>query len=211
MSLKDLFNSNKIVHSSSLSDYSKEVESPAFVEVKRKLRDEFEPPINYETVSNFARYGSAEKYYVDSIKYICNQYPYDGSHSERLSWEFSASYLDKWLYKNRYPKTTGYITLGISGKAQGAQQNFYGVPDNREYIYFIGGPNAPTASVPTLKKLYETGNIYDAEKRRESNLEFKLSRGLTTEFWLKKEAFDSTSTEHEVVFDLWNQRLRQSE
>ena len=206
MSLKDLFNSNKTVHSSSLSDSSKEVESHSFVEVKRKLRNEFEPPINYETASNFARYGSAERYYVDSIKHICNQYPYDGSHAERLAWEFSASYLDKWLYKNRYPKSTGYVTLGISGKAAGAQQNFYGAPSNKEYIYFVGGPNAPTASVPTLKKLYETGNIYDAEKMRESNLDFKLSRGLTTEFWLKKEAFDSTSTEHEVIFDLWNQK-----
>ena len=196
MSLKDLFNSNKIVHSASLSDSGKDVESAAFVEAKRTLRQEFEPPVNYETASNFARYGSAEKYYEDAINYICYQYPYDGSHAERVSWEISASYLDKWVLKNRYPTTTGFITMGISGKATGAQQNFYGAPSIKEYIYLQGGPHAPSSSVATLKKVFESGNIYDTDTMRGSNLAFKLSQGVTTEFWLKKEDFDNTSTTH---------------
>ena len=38
-----------------------------------------DPLINFESGSSFARYGSAEKYYEDSIDYICNQYPYDST------------------------------------------------------------------------------------------------------------------------------------
>ena len=34
--------------------------------------------------------------------------------------------------------------------------------------------------------------------------------GVTVEFWLKKEAFDITKTEKEVIFDLWNNQLSSS-
>ena len=206
MSLKNYFKTEKVVHSSSLADLGKDVESDKYVEAKRKLRQEFRPPINFESGSSFARYGSAEKYYEDSIDYICSQYPYDGSRAERTYWEVSASYLDRWLYDNKYPRNTGHVKMGTSGKASGAQENFYGVPSGKEYIYVKGGPHAPGTNQPTLAKVFKYGNKYDTDTFRESNLEFKLSRGTTIEFWLKKEAWDTTSTTHEVIFDLWNQK-----
>ena len=61
MSLKDLFNSNKTVHSSSLSDSGKEVESHTFVEVKRKtasgqyfrvISNKFKVPFAFTVKSN---------------------------------------------------------------------------------------------------------------------------------------------------------------
>ena len=206
MSLKDYFKTEKVVHSSSLTDLGRDVESDKYVEAKRKLRQEFRPPINFESGSSFARYGSAEKYYEDSINYICNQFPYDGSRAERTYWEVSASYLDRWLYDNRYPRHVGHIKMGTSGKATGAQENGYGVPSGKEYIYVKGGPNAPESAQSSLAKVFKYGNKYDVDTNRESNLELKLSRGVTIEFWLHKEAFDTTSTEREVIFDLWNQR-----
>ncbi|HHZ95595.1 MAG TPA: hypothetical protein EYN67_08555, partial [Flavobacteriales bacterium] len=208
MSLKEHFNSSKTAQSASLSDLAQEVESDRYVEAYRKLRAEYVPNVDFATASNFSHYGSAEKYYEDSVKRIYQNYPYDGSKYEMLCWEISGSHLDKWIYDNRYPKTTGHITMGITGKATGTQENGYGVPDKKEYLYLMGGPHAPESGedTSTLKKVFDLGNVYDVDTARENNLEFKLSRGITTEFWLNKEAFDSTSTEHEVIFDLWNQR-----
>lgn len=47
-------------------------------------------------------------------------------------------------------------------------------------------------------------NIYDASKNQKSNLALKSENGFTVEFWLKKDAFTTTKTEKEVIFDLWN-------
>ena len=212
MSLKDYFKTEKILHSSSLSDFAADVESDRYIEAKRKLRGEFIPPVDFSTGSNFAYYGSAEKYYEDSVKYISGQYPYDGSRAERVAWEVSASHLDRWVLKNRYPRTTGYVKMGDSGKATGTQQNDYGVPAlsaprvSEEFIYLKGGPNAPDTAQSTLQKVFKYGNKYDVDNVRESNLEFKLSRGVTIEFWMHKHGFDRDSTRHEVIFDLWNQK-----
>ena len=107
MSLKDKFKTTKIVHSSSLNDLGAEVESDKYIEVHRKLRHEFIPPANFATASNFAHYGSAERYYLDSLESIYSRYPYDGSRYEQLAWEFSASHLDEWIYRNRYPYSKG--------------------------------------------------------------------------------------------------------
>ena len=63
--------------------------------------------------SNFARYGLAEKYYADSINYITNEYPYDGSQREKIEWQLSSSYLDRHIFENEYPRTTGYINFGL--------------------------------------------------------------------------------------------------
>ena len=52
-------------------------------------------------------------------------------------------------------------------------------------------------------------NIYDnvglpadfAKGTRTSNLRFTASDGATVEFWMKKDAFNTTNTEKEVIFD----------
>ncbi|HAI43406.1 MAG TPA: hypothetical protein DCM40_37555, partial [Maribacter sp.] len=54
-------------------------------------------------------------------------------------------------------------------------------------------------------------NVYDVLSNRQSNLEFNLNTGVTVEFWLRKEAFDtSNNTEREVIFDLWNGQVSSS-
>ena len=55
---------------------------------------------------------------------------------------------------------------------------------------------------------YDT-DIYDDKGftgtgTRESNLKTNFDNGVTVEFWLKKDSFDASKTEKEVIFDLWN-------
>ena len=47
---------------------------------------------------NFARYGSAKKYYGDAIRNIYKTYPYDGSLYERLDWQNSSSYVAIYMF-----------------------------------------------------------------------------------------------------------------
>ena len=66
MSIKDLFDSRKssqISKSQSTDDLVQTVESRDFVESKRKEFEQFSPPIDFSTASNFAKFGSAELYY----------------------------------------------------------------------------------------------------------------------------------------------------
>ena len=66
MSIKDLFNKTgtpKIQKTVSTDDLVDQIESSDFVEAKRKQFDEFVPPIDFASASNFAKFGSAELYY----------------------------------------------------------------------------------------------------------------------------------------------------
>ena len=87
MSLKDLFESTKTTQSSSADKVAYEAESEAYVEAYIADKDTFVPSVDFSTASNFARYGSAEKYYVDSIERITNTYPYDGSRAEKVEFQ----------------------------------------------------------------------------------------------------------------------------
>ena len=82
MSVKDLFasRSNKIVTKQQVEQLTSEIESRHYIEEGVRSRDRFIPKINIEEPKYFARYGSAEKYYEDSIQYIFKTYPYDGSY-----------------------------------------------------------------------------------------------------------------------------------
>ena len=67
----------------------------------------------------------------------------------------------------------------------------------------------------TSKRTYS--NVYDTDiytnaglesdygtGSRGSNLECNFDKGVTIEFWLKKDAFDTSKTRKEVIFDIWN-------
>ena len=82
MSLKDLFKKQnyKYLSNSSVNSLTGTgVESAEFIEEYVKERDRFIPLVDYSDPANFARFGSAEKYYYDSIKRVHETYPYDGS------------------------------------------------------------------------------------------------------------------------------------
>ena len=52
------------------------------------------------------------------------------------------------------------------------------------------------------ENIYKSGEDYGGS--RTSNLRTYLSGGVTLEFWLKKEAWSTSNTEKEIIFDLWN-------
>ena len=83
MGIKDLFD-NEERHEKSLQNVNvqdltaeDDVESGLFLQAYKEDKKRFVPDLDYSDPKNFARYGSAEKYYVDGIKNICTTYPYD--------------------------------------------------------------------------------------------------------------------------------------
>ena len=228
MSIKDLFNrSSQVVVSSSIKKLAEDAESPEFIKESVESQAHLEPHIDFSNPANFVKYGSAQEYYDKSIKYIYDEYPYDGSLKERLEWRNSATLLDIYLYDNRYPKSTGYAVLASDGwgTLAGSIVNGYGQPasSDYEYINIKGGPNSiygaslGTSSLSDVfgsrSNIFDqtiTGSIGPVSAQRVTNLQTNLDRGVTVEFWLKTGSLDTALTEKQVVFDLWNGQVSSS-
>lgn len=210
MSIKDLFKNktkNQVTNESTLSSASVDVESYELVKAKTYKKDEFVPPIDYATASNFAKYGSAELYYEYAFKRVYEEYPYDGTLAEKIEFENSSSYLDKYILEEIYPRTNGYIIMGYQG-LDGANVAEFNDATTKEYIKFYGGPHTASGGMvgKTFDSTFDDSTLYDPTNGRESNLKIDFTKGATIEFWLKKDAWDSgTYASKEVVFDLWNQ------
>ena len=114
MSLKNLFKKGYTKNSLAvrIEDTLSEVESRQYIAARNYEKTEFEPHVDFTTASNFARYGSAKKYYEDAFTWIYTSYPYDGSALEKTEWYNSSSYIDRHIFEKEYPRTTGYVTLG---------------------------------------------------------------------------------------------------
>ena len=174
MSIKDLFNntgSPKIQKSVTSDELVETVESSDYIEAKKTEHEQFVPPIDFSDPSNFAKFGSAELYYEKSFERIHNYYPYDGTLSEKLEFENSSSYLDKYVFDNLYPRTNGYV-------------NF----DGNQKIEIFGGPHTASAGMEgkPLEDTFDSSMVYDADKRRDVSFEYRADYGCTIEFWLKK-------------------------
>ena len=192
----------------SAEEIALEVESVEF-HTQDVIKDErFIPQVDFSDPANFARYGSAEEYYEQSIKRIYNTYPYDGSLREKLEWENESSYIDLYIFDNRYPRTNGYAIFSADANQAGSDPtstNGYGLPTTKEYIYFKGGPNTNPDGMSPYSIQFTGSNYYHTASNRESNLKFDLAnKGVSIEFWLKKDGWAVDSTEKEVIFDLWN-------
>ena len=111
MSLVDLFTGPVIGSSSTTASLSEDAESTRFLKAYGEQENRFIPQVDFATASNFAKFGSATSYYEDAFTRIHNQYPYDGSHKEKVLWELSSSYLDKYIFENVYPRTNGFVTF----------------------------------------------------------------------------------------------------
>ena len=211
MNIKSLFN-NKTTTVDSAASGSKLVESKDLVLTTIQRDETFYPFIDFASASNFAKFGAAEEYYKNSIERIHNNYPYDGSENEKLVFELSSSYLDKYLLEQRYPKTNGYANFSYGGwGTQDSTADGYGLPDITEYIYLRGGIHvADDMATKPLQQTFDKSVVYDAAKKRTTSLQMNIPQGLTTEFWLKKEAFDITKTNKEVILDLWNGEISSS-
>ena len=217
MSVKDFFKTgdgiNVIVPAKSLVDLASATEeAPEYLSAHIEEKERLIPHVDYSSASSFARYGSAEQYYEDSISRIYKTYPYDGSLTEKTEWHNNSSYIDKYLFDKEYPRRNGYAILSVDGwgTLSGSLKEGYGSPGSSdlEYIQIKGGPNADpneTKMVKAFPGLHDgDANFYDTATRRESNLKFNASNGVSVEFWLKKPAFANAKTEKEVLFDLWN-------
>jgi hypothetical protein len=214
MSIKKLFGKNKatkIVSAKSLSNLGTEVESSNNIVSSAKEIKRYLPPVDFSSASNFARYGSAEKYYEDAVKRVYTQYPYDGSDAEKADYSLSSSYLDLYILDEKYPRTTGYVILSADGwGTRVGDYDGYGAPATAsfEYISIKGGPNTNLTATDSLASGFtgdhNQNNVFDVSLKRASNLTLDPSEGNTVEFWLKKTAFDATKTKKEVIFDLWN-------
>lgn len=202
MSIKELFEEKlKILSNKTLAEIGSEVESSQYIDEYLEFRERYVPHVDYSSASNFIRYGKAVKYYDDVFNRILNDYPYDGSFKERLEWHNDSSDFENWFFETQYPRTNGYIKLSHDGgnwPITPLKVSGYGLPNAPEYILVRGGPNVG----PSGDRV--GANIYDPNKNRESNLKLDLREGTTVEFWLKKETFNVSRTEKEIVFDLSN-------
>lgn len=194
MSIKDLFGKN----SKSLEETVKDVESEKFLEEKTKKQERYIPPVDFSDPKNFVYYGSAELYYDSAIKRIYEDFPYDGSKAEQIEFHERASYLERWVYENKYPKTTGYITLGTTGQL-GSLSGVYSSTTQNEFIKVWGGLH--TDDNNKLQDKFQKSAKYDESKNRNQNWNCDFDKGVTVEFWLKKETYNAG---REVILDLYN-------
>ena len=180
MSLKNLFKEAKsqYLSSTSLNELTGNIESADYIKFYLENQKRFVPLVDYSQPKNFARFGSAEKYYYDSIKRTFGTYPYDGSKKEKILWELSSSHLDLYLFENEYPRTTGFATFTSESLAATDSSLFYGAAGTAsyEYIFVNGGPHSGSGQTVYIDpdtgeaKYRKNANIWDTAKNRECNL-----------------------------------------
>ncbi len=203
MSIKDLFGkkSGKILPLSNAEEIGKEIESVELLDSLKAEKERFIPEIDFSEPKNFAKFGSASKYYNDAIKLIYKTYPYDGSKNEKTEWHNSSSLLANYIYNNLYPKNTGYINFGMNSGSTVSINDLYELTDKPEYILIKGGPNT-FSETDKAKNLFGKSNYYSEQYKRASNLNLNCEDGVTVEFYLKKN--DNSGSQKQVIFDLWN-------
>lgn len=208
MNLKELFGStnNSVTNPETANTLDGKIESFGYAAELIKEKDRYFPFVDYTIPDNFAKYGSAYKYYTDTITYIFTTYPYDGSLKEKQEWRNNSSDLDLYFVDNIYPRYKGFVSLGSSSFNSFATTSFmtgglqYTSSVSPQFIYLDGRPRTdPSAS--SIKDL-EKSNVYDITKNRQSNLEIDNINGNTIEFFFKLD--DSNSTKTVSLLDIWN-------
>lgn len=199
MSIKKLFDKNKKENSiakylkkSSADNLGSGMESSAHLKASVEKNEDFIPYVDYADPKEFAKFGSAEKYYDNAFSHVVSNYPYDGSKLEKVDFYNNMNPLEKWIFENKYPTSKGYVILGNTyGSVTSGSSGYFS--SSKEYIEVKGGPHATT--------LYSTGS------NRTNNLEFGGVSGSTIEFFYKKELgtpHGETQSEKQVIFDVHN-------
>lgn len=198
MSIKTLFekqkennNPTKTLFQKTTQELFEDLESMDYVDQYQNSVDLYLQDVNFATSSNFARFGSARKYYENIVNRITGYFPYDGSKASQLEFQNNLNPFEKYIYLYEYPRTTGYINFSPNGwgNMSGVQTQNYGKPQTLEYISFYN-ENAD--------------NVYDPDNGLRENTRFIFNSGSTIEFWLKKDVnADRTSqTAKEAIFYL---------
>ena len=231
MSIKKLFDNavdNSRLSAGSEKEIFEEAESSKNIQQKIIDKKRFVPTVDYSDPANFATYGSARLYYNSALKRITDFYPYDGSEFELTKFLNESLDIEKYVLKNLYPSSTGYINLARGGYSVSEVIDDYGIPTTQQYIQFNGGPGTGSAKSLALKDLlpneanssYKSSNIYDTNLyrnetlpadygtgTRESNLKANFDNGVTVEFWMKTGSIHNQNTSgRQVVFDAWNNK-----
>ena len=197
MSLKNLF--GKTI--TSYEDVAQDVESPDFIDEVVEKRETYLPPIDFSDPANFVFYGSAQLYYEAAIKRIYEDYPYDGSKAEQIDFEEKSSFLERWLFENKYPKTTGFVELGTTANTTSTPGG-YAETTVPEYIEVHGGLHISSIATNLDEHLEYSARYDEANNRTQNfNCDF-VNKGITIEFWMKKSSY--SSVDKEVILDLWN-------
>lgn len=219
MSIKDLFGkkSNKIVTKQQADKLADEVESYDYISETNKGKRKFIPKVDYSEPKNFAKYGSAEKYYEDTIEHIYGSYPYDGSDAEKNKWHRESSPLDAYILEKRYPKTVGHLYLNsVAGASNIISEPAAGIFTKYlrpQYIFIKGGPNKDSRveegqDYELSKQFPPKGgraNIWDEDVYRASNLGINPDIGNSVELWYKlKDDSIISAGKSFCLFDLWN-------
>ena len=199
MSIKKLFDNNqqtgivgKYLKKTSVTGTAGPIESDSHLSASIKKQETYIPAIDYSDPKNFAHYGSAEKYYKNSFDYIKDYYPYGGSGYEKTNFYNNLNPLEKYIFDEKYPKSTGYISVGTSYGSVSSDASGY-FSSSAEYLQFKGGPHSGT--------LFSTGS------NRTSNLEFGGVSGSSVEFFFKKTTGTpdgEVQSKNQIVLDVWN-------
>lgn len=229
MSIKKLFDISK--RTLQYSDYETDKVAYESVESRQNVEEidlkqmSYTPPVDYADPVKFVRFGSAYYYYKGALTRISEYYPYDGSDAEKNKFYNGLLDVEKYIFDNNYPTTTGYINTCAGGwGSRTSTSDGYGLPATLEYITFKGGPvKSPGTSLvaqspnPYSDKIHSS-NIYDENMyenaglpsnygsgTRLSNLRADFTDGVTVEFWLKTGSINySNHTQKQVIFDAWN-------
>tara|TARA_A100001515_G_scaffold23655_1_gene18284 strand:+ start:6173 stop:14116 length:7944 start_codon:yes stop_codon:yes gene_type:complete len=110
------------------------------------------------SLDNYVRYGLAEYHFETGIQRIYNDYPYDGTEGDKYKFFNESNTFDYYIYKDLYPKTTGFITINET-------KNLL------QRVEVKAGPNL--------------NNVYLSSSQQTNNLHFDANQGATVEFWAK--------------------------
>ena len=77
--------------SGSLNKLADEIESSEYLETYYKLRDKLRTHTDYSKPKNFAKFGSAEKYYTDAIERIYRTHPPQPEQKAHISTRLQAT------------------------------------------------------------------------------------------------------------------------
>lgn len=187
MSIKNLFEkqkegklSTKTIQQQTVEDLVYDLETSDYLTEYQRSINLYLQDENFATASNFAKFGSARKYYENITERITNYFPYDGSKAEQLRFENNLNPFEKYLYLHEYPRSTGYVEFGRTWDAVGSGISGFGATNTPEYIKFFNQNN---------------DNIYDPNSGLRENTRFIPESGSTIEFWMKKNAFPNSSSQ----------------
>ena len=130
--LGKLFQNNK--QTTVVSKYLKEtstetvdgISSPGQLSESIERRNQLVPPVDYSNPANFVKFGSAQKYYNDSMNYVAGYYPYDGPAAEKIKFYNDLNPLEKYIFDEEYPGSTGFVVFNPSWGTKTDQLVGYG-------------------------------------------------------------------------------------